>query len=197
MTRSQPHRVLPARPPPSAGQGLAEAFIRLHAALLPAVRDYLASLDGSMDYHWREDLVQEVFFRAWKNLGCFRGEASVKTFVFAIAKNVFLKELSRRQRPRIVYVNDLDHLAGTYVPDASASQVDPGQTEPFEEIRQAMAQLPQAQRQAIKLDQTNDLPRTQIVKLGKCSPTQFADRLYRAKKRLKQLLRDLPLCILL
>ena len=197
MTRSQPHRVLPARPPPSAGQGLAEAFIRLHAALLPAVRDYLASLDGSMDYHWREDLVQEVFFRAWKNLGCFRGEASVKTFVFTIAKRVLREERLRHAKLPFAYPGDFDQIPGSYVSDGSRAELALKHIELSQTIEQAKARLPEAQRQALELKHLHHLPIREIAKFAGCGYGQFRDRLYRARKRLRQLLKDLPLCILL
>ena len=64
-------------------------------------------------------------------------------------------------------------------------------------IEQAKAKLAEAQREAFELDQIQDLPRAEAAKLADCSPSQFADRLYRAKKCLKQLLKDLPQCILL
>ena len=192
MTQSESHPDLPTRPPPSAGQGLAGAIERLHAALLPAVRDYLASLDGSMDYHRREDMVQEVFFRAWKHLGRFRGEASVKTVVLAIAKNVLLKELSRRRRLRIVHVGNLDHLPGTYVPGASASPTDPDQAELFEKIRQAVASLPDVQREAFELAYFQNMQVSEAAKGANCSIQQFWDRLYRARRQMKKLLPNMP-----
>ncbi|WP_261179433.1 RNA polymerase sigma factor [Anaerobacillus sp. CMMVII] len=38
-----------------------------------------------------EDLTQEVFYQALKNYGTFSGHSNVKTWVFAIAKNVLKK----------------------------------------------------------------------------------------------------------
>lgn len=180
-----------------AGRGDTRAFEQLHGALFPVVRDYLASLDGSIDYHRRQDLVQDVFFQTWNNLSRFRGEASAKTFVFAIAKNLLLKELSRRQRLRIVHVDELDHLVGTYVSDepTEAHQGDPDKLS--QAVRQAMTKLTEVQRQAIDLDQVCGLPRPEALKLANCTANQFANRLYRAMKSLKQLLKNLPKYILL
>ena len=193
---SQPHRDLPTRLLLRAGHADREAFERLHAALLPAVRDYLGSLDGSMDYHQREDLVQEVFFRAWKHLGRFRGNASAKTFVFTIAKRVLREERLRHAKLPIVPIDDFDHFASTYLSDPSASQTDPDQTELFEKIRQAVAGLPDVQREAFELAYFQNMQVSEAAKGANCSIQQFWDRLRRARRRLRQLLRNLPRWVL-
>lgn len=43
-----------------------------------------------------EDLTQEVFLRVFKNIGSFRYQAGVKTWILAIARNLFLNEVVRR-----------------------------------------------------------------------------------------------------
>lgn len=48
-----------------------------------------------------EDLLSETFVRAILSLGRFRGESSVKTWLFGIARNLWLHSL--RDRPRIGY----------------------------------------------------------------------------------------------
>ena len=45
-----------------------------------------------------EDLTQEVFLRVLRNLGQFRGEARLSTWIHQITRRVCLRELERRQR---------------------------------------------------------------------------------------------------
>jgi RNA polymerase sigma-70 factor, ECF subfamily len=45
-----------------------------------------------------EDLVQETFLRAWKNLAGFEGRSSVRTWLYRIATNACLDALSGRAR---------------------------------------------------------------------------------------------------
>jgi RNA polymerase sigma-70 factor (ECF subfamily) len=52
----------------------------------------LGSLDES------EDLVQETFLRAWKNLGTFEGRSSVRAWLYRIATNACLDALDGRAR---------------------------------------------------------------------------------------------------
>ncbi|SHG88612.1 RNA polymerase sigma factor [Ornithinibacillus halophilus] len=48
-----------------------------------------------------EDLVQEVFIRAIKGFDTYQSKASVKTWLFSIARNVGIDEIRKRQRNRI------------------------------------------------------------------------------------------------
>ncbi len=180
-----------------AGRGDTKAFERLHAALLPAVRDYIASLDGVMDHHQRQDLIQEVLVRTWGSRSRFRGESSAKTFVLAIAKRVLQEEWSRTAKLPSVFSSDFDQITGTHEPNRSTVVTDIEYKELSAAIEQAKARLPAAQRQAIELKHLHNLPIKEIAKLSGCGYGQFRDRLCRARKRLKQLLKDLPLSILL
>ena len=45
---------------------------------------------------WAEDLLSETFLRVLRRLPTFRGEGSVKTWLFGIARNVWIEELRRR-----------------------------------------------------------------------------------------------------
>jgi len=47
-----------------------------------------------------DDLAQETFMRATSALQRFRGQASTRTWIFAIARHVCVDELRRRQRRR-------------------------------------------------------------------------------------------------
>jgi RNA polymerase sigma-70 factor (ECF subfamily) len=56
-----------------------------------------------------EDLVQQVFIKAYENAGKFRGEAQVSTWLYRIAVNAALE---RRRRRRTVGIDDLHPLGG-------------------------------------------------------------------------------------
>lgn len=47
-----------------------------------------------------EDLVQEVFIRAMRNLDSFQEKSSPKTWLFGIARHVGIDEIRKRQRER-------------------------------------------------------------------------------------------------
>ncbi|WP_325048720.1 RNA polymerase sigma factor [Peribacillus glennii] len=62
------------------------------------IYQFLIYRTGSADV---EDLVQEVFIKAMKGIERYEGNASPKTWLFSIARNVAIDEIRRRKRYRI------------------------------------------------------------------------------------------------
>lgn len=69
---------------------------------------YLLSLTHNPDLS--EDLLSETFVQAIASIGNFKGKSSVKTWLFAIARNLWLTKL--RKDKRVVEYSD---LLGLYV----------------------------------------------------------------------------------
>ncbi len=156
------------------------------------VSAFLANLDGSMDYHKQGDLVQEVFLQTLLKASSFKGNALAKTFIFAIAKNLLRKQVSRRHKLRVVSINYLDYRVDTYVLDGQTDMYQRHNDSLSQVLRQAMAKLTEAQRQAVEFDPIHNLPRKEASKRANCNAQQFANRLYRGMTSLRSLLRDLP-----
>lgn len=47
---------------------------------------------------WAEEITQDAFFKALKNIGSFRGECKLSVWLCQIAKNTFYTEGKKRQR---------------------------------------------------------------------------------------------------
>ncbi|MCA1004630.1 sigma-70 family RNA polymerase sigma factor [Rhodococcus hoagii] len=65
----------------------------------PELRRYCRSLTSDEDT--ADDVVQETFIAAWHQLGSFRGDASIGTWLYAIC-NRKIFDLHRRRRPDVV-----------------------------------------------------------------------------------------------
>ncbi|MCO4293197.1 RNA polymerase sigma factor [Solitalea sp. MAHUQ-68] len=50
------------------------------------------------DSTWAKDITQETFISVWQNLGKFRQESSVGTWIFRIASNNCLRQLEREKK---------------------------------------------------------------------------------------------------
>lgn len=59
---------------------------------------YLFVLSMSKDPHTAEEITQETFFKALKEIKHFRGNCSVKSWLCQIAKNLYISE-TRRKKP--------------------------------------------------------------------------------------------------
>lgn len=70
----------------------------------PNVWKFLYSLTN--DRVFTDDLSQEVFVRVYTSLGSFRGESSIKTWIFSIARNVY-RDYVRSLRRRPTFTSEL------------------------------------------------------------------------------------------
>ncbi len=83
--------------------GLMEAYSRPMRRLCAAYADRIVD---------REDLFQDIFLAVWRALPAFRGDASVRTWLYRIAHNVALTWQSRDRR-RQSRESPLDNQIGT------------------------------------------------------------------------------------
>jgi RNA polymerase sigma-70 factor, ECF subfamily len=69
------------------------------------------------DAHWAEDLAQESFLAAWSNIGRFKANSSLNTWLHQIAYRKFIDALRRKDRS--VTVDAAAPLAGVRSSDAT------------------------------------------------------------------------------
>ena len=71
-------------------------FEKIYSEYYDAVFQYVLSL--CVDKQWAEEITQEAFFKALKNIGTFRGECKLDVWLCQIAKNTFYTAAKRQQR---------------------------------------------------------------------------------------------------
>jgi RNA polymerase sigma-70 factor (ECF subfamily) len=76
-----------------AAQGDRAAFERLYRATAARVHSLARRLAGP---EHADELVQEVYLRAWKKLGSFRGDAPFSSWLVRLATNAILNARARR-----------------------------------------------------------------------------------------------------
>jgi len=81
-------------------EGQREAYARIVDAHYRSVYRFLLFL--GRDASLAEDLTQEVFASAWRALGTFRGESSIRTWLHRIAYHAFVDVQRRRERDQAV-----------------------------------------------------------------------------------------------
>ena len=72
----------------------ADPFDRIYQTYFDPVYRYSLSLSGNPQI--AEEITQETFFRAMRSLDRFRGESTLKSWLCAIAKNLWLSERRRK-----------------------------------------------------------------------------------------------------
>lgn len=153
--------------------GDGDAFRRLFDAYKDRVYGFaLYTLNG--DAASAEDAAQEVFVRVYQNIGRFRGDSELKTWIYRIAANVCTDELRRRKRAAVPCA----------VVAGPASGGDLGRIELETAVRTALAQLPSEQRAAILLKYFEDLSYDDMAEALDCSKGTIASRLSRGLRAL-------------
>ena len=142
------------------------------------------------------DLAQEAFIKAWRALPRFKGDAAFFTWLYRITHNVAYDWLRKKKIQAQDEFDDsrTDHqvAAGAETapqkvaaPDAALRHSELGQ-----KIRAAIGQLSPEHRQIILLREVEVLSYEEIAQTMECSMGTVMSRLFYARKKLQELLKD-------
>jgi RNA polymerase sigma-70 factor (ECF subfamily) len=148
------------------------------------------------DANEAEDLAQRVFVQVYRSAKRYKPTAKFTTWLFTITRNTILNEHRRRSRHPSQSLDALQdpsdpEAAGWQPPDTS--MLDPAQAaverELLEKIKQAVQELPEAQRTAVILCRYEGLSYEEIAEVLGCSVSATKSMLHRARLALKDKLR--------
>ena len=130
-----------------------------------------------------DDLVQDTFFRAFRGLDGWRGEASFRSWLFTIGGNLLRDDFRRRKGRQMLALEDRD------VPDRADPHADLVAAEAEQRIRDGLATLPRLQREVFlrRAQQGGDYE--EIAAALGTTPGAARVHYHHAVKRLKELLR--------
>lgn len=159
--------------------GDARAFDALFARHVSSLRGYLQRLSGSAAV--ADDLTQTTFVSMVRGRGRFQRGAKVKPWLYAIATNA---ARDWRRRSKFEAVSDDGSLPETEA--EPGVQRDPGLEKA---VKQALAQLPEAQREAIVLNRYEGLSFAEIAVHAGVTESAVKVRAHRGYERLRELLK--------
>ncbi len=162
-----------------AALGSRDAFAHIVMRCGPGMHRYaLGLLEG--DFQAAEDVVQEALAKAWVGMPGFRGQSSVRTWLFAITAN---QALAARRRRRPVSVDDglLQTMAATR---AHEPEHELTTKELADALQVALAELPWRQRAAWLLREVEHLPYSHIAEVLHTNETVVRGQLHRARRTL-------------
>ncbi len=131
-----------------------------------------------------EDLAQEVFLRACRALPGFdaTGSARPSTWLLTIARRLVI-DARRKPRPALAAV-DVDHAPAPETPETERRRIEIGRA-----IERAASQLPDDQRDVFVLAEFHDVDQREIASILGVPENTVKTRLFRARERLRALLR--------
>lgn len=135
-----------------------------------------------------EELLQDVFVRAWERLGSFRGDASFGSWLHRLAVNVVLTAVrtTRRREARVAPVEDLVAVEAREPTWRSPSQH--GDPATSIDLERAIAALPAGARSAFVLHDVEGYSHGEIALLTGLAEGTIRAQLHRARKLLLEAL---------
>ena len=172
-------------------------FEKLYGDIAPKLTNFLVA--GGTDYSAACDIVQETFLRIWKHRDELVDDpAQISGFAYTIAKN--LRNDGYRKAKREVLQGDImdrDDDDDLSVPrsgnasDASSPSLPSDNEYLRKRLEAAFSQLPPLLREAYMLFQIYELPIREIARRTNQTESNVKVRIFRAKEKLKPLLKDL------
>lgn len=131
-----------------------------------------------------KDVTQQVFVRAFRGLGSFRGAATVRSWLYRIAINCALSWIRdhRREEPAEIAEDTLTALP--VAPGRIADDQDGTR------LRAAIARLPPKQKLVLELRVFDDLSFKEVAELADCTENTAKVNFHHAVKRLREILGD-------
>jgi RNA polymerase sigma-70 factor (ECF subfamily) len=130
------------------------------------------------------DLVQDVFVRAYRALGGFKGHSAFATWLYRIAVNVCLNRVSSKA-PRLETLDERLFDDRGERPDVELLR-----RERAYHVRAAIARLPPKQRATLILRVYHELPHDEIAAILGASVGAVKANFFHALANLRKLLRD-------
>jgi RNA polymerase sigma-70 factor (ECF subfamily) len=143
------------------------------------------------------DLAQDSFLKAWKSIARFRGQSSFYTWVYRIVMNVTIDWLRKKQIrggtgefDDAVQLKEIDPASRTAPHAGALPHERMVQSEIRHRIDAAIAQLSPEHRAVILLKEIENMQYNEIAESLGCSIGTVMSRLFYARKKLQNLLRD-------
>ncbi len=133
-----------------------------------------------------EDVVQESFLRAWREIRRFDSRASFGTWLYRIASNCALDRLRSNVRKRADSLEGPEHPSPDPPPDRIALS-----GEVRERMEQAMTELSAVERTAFVLRHYEGLPIEEIGRALGCQAGAARHSVFRAVQKLRRALEPL------
>jgi len=162
------------------------AFSELVRRHQSAVRTTLRRLTAG-NHALADDLAQETFLLAFRNLRSFRQEAKFSTWLYRIATNAYLAD-ARKRKEELLGDRDADVAddEGGDAPDEESGVPDPARAATLSmDMERAMAVLSPAERAAIVQCYHNDLSHEEAAQVLDCPVGTVKTHILRAKQKLK------------
>jgi RNA polymerase sigma-70 factor (ECF subfamily) len=133
-----------------------------------------------------EDVVQEVFLKAYRNIGSFNHQSALYTWLYRIGVNAAVDYKKKYKRPGVVSLYRQDGTMHDFTSDMEGPDADPQRREMAALLKEALDQLSEKHRTILILREFEGLSYEEISEVLDCSKGTVESRLFRARGRLRE-----------
>ena len=149
-------------------------------ALIPQMRAFARSL--CRDATAADDLAQDALLKAWNNRASFEPGTNMKAWTFMILRNQFYSDKRRSWRS-----SQLDPEVAERTLEAASNPI---ASLELDEVRRALACLPDDQREALILIGAGGLSYEEVSEICGCAIGTIKSRVSRARDRLSTIIEN-------
>jgi RNA polymerase sigma-70 factor (ECF subfamily) len=169
--------------PPAAGpDAAAAAFTEKYNQYFTRVFAYIYGRVRNV--HTAEDLVADVFERAYLKAGSLRNEEAFSTWLFTIARNVIISHGRRYGRESVVDPDVMKEIA----PASASVESEILMREEVATVAGLLRGLPQREQDIVSLKFDAELSNTQIAEIMELSEANVRVILFRTLRKLRDLM---------
>ena len=131
-----------------------------------------------------DDALQNTFVNAWRNIGNFRSESSIYTWLYTIATNEALALINNRKRNAAVSIDDLE----SYFATSQEGNIWFDEDEAQLKLQNAIMKLPEKQRIVFNLKYYDEMTYEQMSKVLKTSEGALKASYHHAVKKIEKII---------
>lgn len=139
-----------------------------------------------------EDLAQQAFIQVMRKIHTFRGEAALSTWLYRVVMTTVLMQLRKKRLP-LAPLDEILDVGGQSIWQDAAMQV-VGDTlrnsNTRIDVARALSRLAIGFKRVFLLHDVEGYHHNEIARIMGCSVGTSKSQLYKARRRLRQLLRD-------
>jgi RNA polymerase sigma-70 factor (ECF subfamily) len=171
-----------------ASKGDADSFGNFYDRYSTTIFNYLLRLTHEQGA--AEELLQDVFLAVWQGAKRFRGDSSIKTWIFRIAHHRAVSWLRKNRgdrQPLNIETEIPDYFAG----DEVSPEMSSFQNWQTDQILQALDQLSEAHRAVIELTYLHEFSQKEIAQIMRCPTGTVKSRMNYALRHLNGILKQM------